>query len=150
MNAQQQSREKIDKFGLSKDKNLANTVHHLLGIFDYMIASPEKHPLLLEFFYHMLIDNEENFKWLKEYTKYLLTTTDEVTEKRIRLMKHYQTLMDLLHSLVKEFSDTHMKKKKKYDTEDSTASFSGLGEYEVQESRVMKKFDFLMNPVSTF
>ncbi|KAL0488024.1 hypothetical protein AKO1_015212, partial [Acrasis kona] len=43
-----------------KDRIVVHMTHRLLEIFDHVMDGPERHPLLMEFFYFNLIDNEDN------------------------------------------------------------------------------------------
>ena len=157
-----------------KNPNLLNIVHLLLEIFDFICGSPERHPLLMEFFYFNLIENYETFAWLREYAVFTLREEFHFTQhtkafpitledRRVRVLKHYQVLMDLFQDLGEEFfskkeENSHNVKQKNllnYMMMNETSGVSGNpnansnGEesFLEDESGVMKQFDFLVNPV---
>ena len=73
---------------LSKDKKIPEqhnfvTIHYLLEIFDYIMEGPERHPILMEYFYHFLIENAENFEWTSEYSESLFFKTN--TEEKVEI-----------------------------------------------------------------
>ncbi|KAL9642250.1 hypothetical protein ABK040_007250 [Willaertia magna] len=156
-----------------KDSTILNIIHLLLEIFDFIIGSPERHPLLLEFFYFNLIENSETFSWLREYAIFTLkedyacshkTKAFEISveDRRVRVMKHYQVLMDLFQDLGEEFfskkeeNSHHIKQKNLLNymmmnetSGISNASNNSSGEEQFlnEDSGVMKQFDFLVNPI---
>lgn len=135
-------------YGFFKN-TIVNVIHYMLEIFDFIMDSPERHPLLMEFFYFNLVDNEDNFYWLREYAKFLLLNDDldiepqQLQTMRLRLMKHYQIIMNLFQDLGQEFLDQQQKRVKTpiLTSVDSTV------EEEEESNSVMKQFDFLVNPV---
>jgi len=135
-------------YGFHKN-TIVHVIHHMLEIFDFIMDSPERHPLLMEFFYFNLVDNEDNFYWLREYAKFLLLNDDldieahNLESMRLRLMKHYQIIMNLFQDLGQEFLDQQQKRIK---TPILTSADSSVEEEEENNS-VMKQFDFLVNPV---
>ncbi|KAG2387299.1 hypothetical protein C9374_001631 [Naegleria lovaniensis] len=157
-----------------KNPVIVNIIHLLLEIFDFICGSPERHPLLMEFFYFNLIENVDTFAWLRDYAIFTLredsytnihTKSFPITleDRRVRVLKHYQVLMDLFQDLGEEFfskkeENTHNVKQKNllnYMMMNETSGVSGgamnssNGEetFLEDESGVMKQFDFLVNPV---
>lgn len=133
--------------------SVVKIIHHMLEIFDYIMDSPERHPLLMEFFYFNLIDNEDNFYWLREYAKYLLLNDEDklkshdVEGMRLRLMKHYQIIMNLFQDLGQEFLDQQQKNYRSKSPSLNSLDRDGSVDEIEEDTSIMKQFDFLVNPV---
>lgn len=151
------------------DSTVTLATHYLLEIFNFIMDSPVRHPLLQEFFYYAHIDNEQNFNWIKDYAIFIFScriddddhdngdesdTSDVVdeesiinislTERRIRVMRHYQSLMNIFQELEEEYSDNNHQKRER--TVDSSQLQQELLDQN-REANAMRKFDFLINPV---
>lgn len=131
----EETKEFTYSFQKSSEKVLS--IYYLLEIFDIMIDSPEKHPLLQEFFYFLFIDNRQIFDWIQDYTAHLLTSEEVQKEKIIRVIKHWSSLIDL----IKYFKEEYMEATKKMMDDDDefprrNSIYSGF----------LSRFEFLVNP----
>lgn len=141
--------------GLKEHVDWLLSMSYLFDIYTYMMSSPENHPLLMEFFFFNLLDNESNFSWVRHYARHLFVDdvkdtnalfSASVSERlQIGVVKYYQSLIQLLYLLGKDFLSIHVKKKRR-----PTSSISGelvTDDSTPELSWLMHRFDFLIHPV---